>query len=423
MSQTLSDGEAVKKLRSNTSYKVFSIGDRHPCTKGAISPYGDILFVVSKDTIHVFNIISEVKIGEISTSLGQINDISYYENDDDAEGTLVVSATGGYALYSISIDNSKSDYFSYSTYVKLEKTLSINNEDTYFKDGVFTSQRKVDGSQPPKSNESDAKSTTEDVAEDPFPITAEMFSGCDIFNKGLWAISTYEKPFRREDYAYVFERVDEDSIKLSYSIKLDGAPSSLLMPDRDFLIISMEDGRILCYKLRFGNPELVQNLDVARKTINKLTMTRDKKILIASSEDQAVYMYLINSRECKISQFGKTNAIQHKYQVSCSVISPKYNDDSDRIPHVFVASTTELRKVAFTKTDYPLSIYNLITKRETNRITSMFSSPLNWIGITPDGRTLIVTAQEGSVAIIRLGVDYETLVKEQQEIINDLGKK
>jgi WD40 repeat protein len=72
-------------------------------------------------------------------------------------------------------------------------------------------------------------------------------------------------------------------------------------------------------------------------------------------------------------------------------------------------------------TDFTINFFHLVFQEEFASI-KVYKSPVNWIGFTPDGWTLVTTSQEGTFTIIRLGGSYAAICQEHEREMDEIRR-
>ncbi|OHT08319.1 hypothetical protein TRFO_04938 [Tritrichomonas foetus] len=158
-----------------------------------------------------------------------------------------------------------------------------------------------------------------------------------------------------------------------------------------------------------------KTVNAHRGPINSIRKSWDGKFFATASADTTASTWAVDS-------FEKLGTFPHSFLVSSAALSPIAN-------HIVLASSADKKNVAstnFGSTDFTINFFNLIFQDEFASM-KVFKSPVNDVVFTPDGMTLIVTSQEGTFMIIRLGEDYklqcEALANEEKELVEEIDRQ
>lgn len=149
--------------------------------------------------------------------------------------------------------------------------------------------------------------------------------------------------------------------------------------------------------------EIIKTIDAHRGSINTIRKSWDGKMIATASSDQT-------ARTWRRDNLDKIATFPHSFIVSSVAFSPISN-------HLVLGSSADKKNVArtnFGSTDFTLNFYKLIFQEEFASL-KCFKSPINDVIFSPDGYTLVATAEEGMFMVIRLGEDYVNLIQEHKE--------
>ena len=144
-----------------------------------------------------------------------------------------------------------------------------------------------------------------------------------------------------------------------------------------------------------------QTVQAHRGQINNLSVSANKLVFATASSEALAATWDMN--------LEKIGTFTHSFVVSCAALAPD-------APHIVLASSSDKANVARTNmgsTDYTINFYNVVFQDEFASM-KVARSPVNWIGFTADGMTIVTTHEEGTFNIIRLGGQYATYVKEHK---------
>lgn len=138
-----------------------------------------------------------------------------------------------------------------------------------------------------------------------------------------------------------------------------------------------------------------------RGAINSIRKSWDGRMFATASADTTACTW-------NTETFEKLGTYPHSYLVSSVAFSPIYHQ-------IVLASSSIKQSVARTGGNYyPINFFNLVFQEEFAMI-NCFQSPLNDVVFSPDGYTLVITSEQGSFMVIRLGDSYRQISEEQKE--------
>lgn len=151
---------------------------------------------------------------------------------------------------------------------------------------------------------------------------------------------------------------------------------------------------------------ITKKISAHRGAINSIRKSWDGRMFATASADTTACTW-------NTETFEKLGTFPHSYLVSSVAFSPIYHQ-------IVLASSSIKQSVARTSGNYyPINFFNLIFQEEFAMI-NCFQSPLNDVVFSPDGYTLVVTSEQGSFMVIRLGDSYRQMSEEQKEKENSI---
>lgn len=146
---------------------------------------------------------------------------------------------------------------------------------------------------------------------------------------------------------------------------------------------------------------ITKKISAHRGAINSIRKSWDGRMFATASADTTACTW-------NTETFEKLGTFPHSYLVSSVAFSPIYHQ-------IVLASSSIKQSVASTSGNYyPINFFNLIFQEEFAMI-NCFQSPLNDVVFSPDGYTLVVTSEQGSFMVIRLGDNYRQKSEEHKE--------
>ena len=149
-----------------------------------------------------------------------------------------------------------------------------------------------------------------------------------------------------------------------------------------------------------------QMVEAHRGQINNLSVSQNKLVFATASSEASAATWDMNLR--------KIGTFTHSFVVSCVALAP-------HAPHIVLASSADKANVARTNmgsTDFTINFYNVVFQDEFASM-KVSRSPVNWVGFTADGMTIVTTHEEGTFNIIRLGGQYADYAKEHQKELDE----
>ena len=228
----------------------------------------------------------------------------------------------------------------------------------------------------------------------------KMMRCCSISPMGSVIAVVTSTQLKQEPVLMVYHFSQGKAI-LKFSVTFD-KPVGCIMYSSDNTIICGDDtGRLLFVNTENCNSKQKDNASKAiikvvnahRGAINSIRMSWDRKFFATASADTSAAIWSVSDCE-------KLGSFPHSFLVSSVALSPIAN-------HIVLASSMDKKNVAthFGASDFTINFFNLIFQNEFASM-KVFKSPVNDVVFTPDGLTLIVTSQEGTFMIIRLGEEY-----------------
>lgn len=151
---------------------------------------------------------------------------------------------------------------------------------------------------------------------------------------------------------------------------------------------------------------ITKKISAHRGAINSIRKSWDGRMFATASADTTACTW-------NTETFEKLGTFPHSYLVSSVAFSPIYHQ-------IVLASSSIKQSVARTSGNYyPINFFNLIFQDEFAMI-NCFQSPLNDVVFSPDGYTLVITSEQGSFMVIRLGDSYCQISEEQNEKENQI---
>jgi WD40 repeat protein len=203
-----------------------------------------------------------------------------------------------------------------------------------------------------------------------------------------------------------------DLIK-KWDIDFDTPINTIKWPNASTIVAGDEKGRIHVINVTGTSVEELSVIDAHRGSILNITISFDNNLFATASSDTTASLWTVpQTSEEKPKKVGTYN---HNFIVSCAAIAPK-------APHIVLASSADASNVArtsFGSTDFTINFFHTIFQEEFASM-KVHKSTVNWVGFTPDGHSLVTTSFEGTVQVIRLGGQYEKIVKQHDEEIQQI---
>ena len=179
--------------------------------------------------------------------------------------------------------------------------------------------------------------------------------------------------------------------------------NSVVWPNENTIIVGDNKGHLLLFsKKEYPEFKFIRQCDAHRGSINSISVSFDKKFICTASADTTACMWTLDLK--------KVGTFPHSFLVSSTSFSPNGKQ-------IVLASSADKKNVAttnFGSTDFTINFFHVIFQEEFASI-KVHKSPVNDVKFTPDGMTVVTTSQEGTLMVIRLGEDYQRMVKSHNE--------
>ena len=346
------------KLRGHSSTYTSHQPAEGKCQRGTINADGDLLFVAAGKNIYGYNLMTEVCFREYTGHTGMVEDLAV--NDTSTQLASVASGTGALIVQDVETGN------------------IVGNFETM------------------------------------------EFMSCCAWAPGrinrLVAFSTTQ--MRQTPTMFIFHPGSKHG-QLKGKVTFPSEVHCVIWPTDSVIICGDKEGRIWRLEvdkiIDYYEKKITSLSDMAgaaksveghRGQVNNLTLSANKRVFASASSEAVAATWDLD--------LNRIGTFPHKFVVSCAAIAPT-------APHIVLASSADKASVARTNTgstDFTINFFNVVFHEEFASM-KVARSPVNWVGFTPDGLTLVTTHEEGTFSIIRLGAQYMKLAADHQKELNE----
>lgn len=355
----MSKGEYIDRLRGQVSEGIIFTPGERACNRGCINPQGDLLFVASEKQVVGYNLMTETCFKIFRGHDGQVEDLDV----ETPEG---------------------------------ERLVSCGNSQHLIVHNIETGAIIVDKDE------------------------GKILRACCFGPPRMHFIATVsakqlKQPIELKGY-HLVDRNGIHQLVQKFKLTLDTPVNCIRWPHADLIIMGDDQGRILLVDVSGETPEIKGTFNAHRGPINNITMSFCGQFFATASADTTACTWRVPGTASE--PLEKMGTYNHSFLVSCAAISPN-------APHIVLASSADQSNVArtsFGSTDFTINFFHTIFQEEFASM-KVHKSTVNWVGFTPDGRTLVTTSHEGTCQVIRLGGQYEKIVREHQKELETIAEQ